>query len=870
MVQDKSMKTFKKFIILFFAVIVILPLNGVFAQESAATTTPESLVSAPVVAPQVYPGTDVPQILPRSTWDNSPDLTSLLTWMPQNQSFPSDWQPVDRIVIHHSATPSNDTVSAIARIQSIYRFQAVTNGWGDIGYNYIIDQDGKIYEGRYGGNGVRGAHVFRDADKDNFNYGTIGIVLLGTYTDQDASPQMYDSAERLVGWLAAVNGFEPSATKTSYIWNQNTQGFTDTFTGYQVVGHKNIESTACPGVVDLAEIRNAASVFAKTYQNYVYSAVGSSNASQIYDIDSGHPKTYVSLSAYQSSGGTSTQSVSINRTQLDLFSDSRFFKFSDGALIKTASSPMVYYVESGKRRAFQISADQFVKLGFSFSNVKVITSDDMGLYPDGYPVRYAADGALFKNSADSKIYYGQNGKKHYIGSATVFNFLGLSWSKVKTISSADADSYLTGDSMFYPDGALVKSDQSAIVYLLMGKQLHQILSPGIFETLGLNWKNIKTLPQAEVAGIPAGGVAKHGEGTLLKPAENSNVYVIKNADKLLIKTAAEFIAAGYKWSDIKILSLADMNTLYSDAAAPEENSGNSGDSSGTNNSSSGPLVRVKIAEALANADVVINASGSYQQCDANNNCQNKSGETHIPYSTSAYAKFVPSGNSILQVSSYTDWNWNNTANYNQFRGNIEIKYSSKSQKLFIVNVLPLEDYLKGIGEVTNSDEYGHIKTLIVAARTYAYNYIQQGGKFGPDEVYYLDNTPGCQLYKGYGREALAPNVVAAVNETRGEIITYNGQPIVAAYSSGAPETHDTGTRSACSVWGGKYCQAGFEYLSGGVVDPDNAPYTQTACGSSNHCVGLSAAGSREFAEMGKDYKYVLTYYYKGTVVSKAY
>ena len=161
--------------------------------------------------------------------------------------------------------------------------------------------------------------------------------------------------------------------------------------------------------------------------------------------------------------------------------------------------------------------------------------------------------------------------------------------------------------------------------------------------------------------------------------------------------------------------------------------------------------------------------------------------------------------------------------------------------------------------------------MIVASRTYAYYYLQKGGKRGTDEVYILNNTSSDQLYKGYAREILSPNITAAVNATTGQIAQFNGQPIITAYSSGAPELAQTGTKSACSVWGGAFCQAGFEYLAGGAKDPTSAPYTQTACGGGNHCVGLSAAGSRQFAITGaKTYQQILQYYYLGTEIKKIY
>ena len=178
--------------------------------------------------------------------------------------------------------------------------------------------------------------------------------------------------------------------------------------------------------------------------------------------------------------------------------------------------------------------------------------------------------------------------------------------------------------------------------------------------------------------------------------------------------------------------------------------------------------------------------------------------------------------------------------------------------------------MKGVAETNQGLNMEYLKTMSVAARTYAYHYQALGGKYGADEVYDITNTTSDQLYKGYGREAYASDVVTAQTATYGEIAAYNGQSIVTAYSSGAPELITTGSKSACLVWGGKYCQAGYEYLAGGVKDPAGTTYSYDACGGGNHCVGLSGAGTRQLAALGKTYKEILMYYYPGATIQKLY
>src|SRR5204862_7844866 len=94
-----------------------------------------------------------------------------------------------------------------------------TQGWGDIGYNFLIDEAGRIYEGRHTldppspsppgedtrGYGVTAAHAY------GYNSGTVGIALLGTLTNQDATPAARSALEQLLAWETGHHGIDPIA-----------------------------------------------------------------------------------------------------------------------------------------------------------------------------------------------------------------------------------------------------------------------------------------------------------------------------------------------------------------------------------------------------------------------------------------------------------------------------------------------------------------------------------------------------------------------------------------------------------------------------------------------------------------------------------
>ena len=86
--------------------------------------------------------------------------------------------PCKAVALHHTATANRYSRRDVPRIlRSIYHFQAVSRGWGDIGYNVLVDRFGRLWEGRYGGlsRPVVGAHA------GGFNRYTTGVACLGDH-----------------------------------------------------------------------------------------------------------------------------------------------------------------------------------------------------------------------------------------------------------------------------------------------------------------------------------------------------------------------------------------------------------------------------------------------------------------------------------------------------------------------------------------------------------------------------------------------------------------------------------------------------------------------------------------------------------------
>jgi hypothetical protein len=188
-----------------------------------------------------------PQVIRRIDWGANEsyryDSTGKEVW-------PSAFYPVQKLIVHHTATQNNDP-DPPATIRSIYYYHAVTQGWGDIGYNFLIDEAGNLYEGRHTydyasgsspteenslGYGVTGAHA------QGYNSGTVGIALLGTLSNQDATPAARSTLERLLAWEADHHGIDPQGAS---LYTNPVSGTQATFPN--IAGHRDVAATECPG-----------------------------------------------------------------------------------------------------------------------------------------------------------------------------------------------------------------------------------------------------------------------------------------------------------------------------------------------------------------------------------------------------------------------------------------------------------------------------------------------------------------------------------------------------------------------------------------------------------------------------------------------
>jgi uncharacterized protein with LGFP repeats len=114
------------------------------------------------------------------------------------------------VFVHHTDTGNDySCADSPAVVRSIFLYHVQTNGWNDIGYNFLVDKCGTLFEGRSGGVDapVIGAHAY------GFNTDSAGVAVLGTFTDVAPPQPALDTVARVAAWKLGLDGGSPTGPK---------------------------------------------------------------------------------------------------------------------------------------------------------------------------------------------------------------------------------------------------------------------------------------------------------------------------------------------------------------------------------------------------------------------------------------------------------------------------------------------------------------------------------------------------------------------------------------------------------------------------------------------------------------------------------
>jgi hypothetical protein len=222
------------------------PAAGSPAGGSPAHGLTAHLVTADLTA---TPGTEPARPGEATAMTTRPSIVSRAGWGADEsirRNSPSYGRTVKAAFVHHTVQANSYAPSeSAALIRADYVYHVRSRGWNDLGYNFVVDRYGRVFEGRYGGvtRPVLGAHA------GGFNTNTTGVALLGTFTTRRPPAGMVAALQGLLAWKLDLTHVDPRGlTALTSAGGANTRYPPGRrVVAHTILGHRSTSYTACPG-----------------------------------------------------------------------------------------------------------------------------------------------------------------------------------------------------------------------------------------------------------------------------------------------------------------------------------------------------------------------------------------------------------------------------------------------------------------------------------------------------------------------------------------------------------------------------------------------------------------------------------------------
>ncbi|WP_307712786.1 FG-GAP-like repeat-containing protein [Streptomyces sp. V4I23] len=213
--------------------------------SGSASPSPSTSPSPTATKPTAPPSTvKQPPIISRAQWGADESIVD----------DPAEYiDKVQAVYVHHTVGSNNySCAESAALVRGIMTYHVKTEGWNDLGYNFLVDKCGRVFEGRGGGVDlpVKGAHTY------GFNSYSTGIALLGDFEGDTATGKAagrpttaaLQSTARVAAWKLGQYGGNPKGTVT-LVAQGNTGKYSEgqSATMSVISGHRDAFATACPG-----------------------------------------------------------------------------------------------------------------------------------------------------------------------------------------------------------------------------------------------------------------------------------------------------------------------------------------------------------------------------------------------------------------------------------------------------------------------------------------------------------------------------------------------------------------------------------------------------------------------------------------------
>ncbi|MFJ8861226.1 N-acetylmuramoyl-L-alanine amidase [Streptomyces sp. NPDC102451] len=193
---------------------------------------------------------------------------------------------IKAVFVHHTTDGAYNCADSAAVVRALHVYHVKTNGWRDLGYNFLVDKCGKIFEGRQGGidQPVMGAHTY------GFNSESTSVAIIGDYTAAGASAAALEATARVAAYKLGQYGGDPAgsttlvagATQKNYAGKEFVAGQSYPFG--QISGHRDGFNTECPGMKLYPQLGDIRTLAAGPVQALKVTSVGGG----AFPVDSGY------------------------------------------------------------------------------------------------------------------------------------------------------------------------------------------------------------------------------------------------------------------------------------------------------------------------------------------------------------------------------------------------------------------------------------------------------------------------------------------------------------------------------------------------------------------------------------------------------
>ena len=209
--------------------------------QAGAAAKANAPAARQLTTPQIAAADNLARIHPRSAWGADE----------RKMSWPRSYENFEGAIIHHTAGSNNYSQAQVpATIRGIYSYHSITRGWGDIGYNVLIDKYGGRWEGRSGTLAAPHGKVVTGAHAAPRNQGTFGVSVLGTYSSAaSVTPLIRETFSDVIAARFVLGGVNPGSRGTMTVPRGTGAALPAGSALPRIVGHKDVKSTSCPGAI---------------------------------------------------------------------------------------------------------------------------------------------------------------------------------------------------------------------------------------------------------------------------------------------------------------------------------------------------------------------------------------------------------------------------------------------------------------------------------------------------------------------------------------------------------------------------------------------------------------------------------------------